>query len=218
MAQVAPRRLPIGVLITGQGTNLNAILSRCEDGTLHAEVRAVISNRADATGLVYGRQRGIPTFVHARSDYASRDAQQRAITDDLLACGVELVVLAGYDQILGSSFLGAFDGRIVNLHPSLLPAFRGGMHAVREALEYGAKVTGCTVHFVSTDPSAVDGGPVILQEPVRVLEDDTEETLLSRIHAAEHELLTEAIQLLAEDRVRVEGRRVRILPPKNRGD
>jgi phosphoribosylglycinamide formyltransferase-1 len=208
--------LPIGVLISGQGTNLNAILSRCEDGTLDADVRVVISNRADAPGLAHGSPRGIPTFVHARSEYPSRDTQQRAITDHLLAYGVEIVVLAGYDQILGPPFLRAFDGRIVNLHPSLLPSFGGGMRAVRDALEYGAKVTGCTVHFVATDPSAVDAGPIILQEPVRVLEDDTEETLLTRIHAAEHELLSEAIQLLAEDRLRVEGRRVRILPARER--
>jgi phosphoribosylglycinamide formyltransferase-1 len=204
--------LPIGVLISGQGTNLNAILQQCEAGTLDAAIRVVISNRGRAAGLSYGRIRGIPTFVCAREDYPSREAQQRAMKERLIENGVELVVLAGFDQILGDDFVEEPSYRIVNLHPSLLPAFSGGMHAVGEALACGVKVTGCTVHFVLADDPKTDGGPIILQEPVAVLDDDTETSLLARVHEAEHRILPAAIQLYAEGRLSVQGRRVRIAP------
>lgn len=204
--------LPIGVVISGQGTNLDAILRRCEEGVLDANVRVVISNRPEAPGLAHSRRRGIPTFVCPRAEYPSREAQQRAMKERLIEQGAEVVVLAGFDQILTPEFVREFSCRIINLHPSLLPAFGGGMHAVREALQYGVKVTGCTVHFVSADSSAPDSGPIILQEAVRIAEDDTEDSLLARIHEAEHRLLPQAIQLLAERRLRVEGRRVHILP------
>ena len=125
---------------------------------------------------------------------------------------VELVVLAGFDQILGDDFIEEPSYRIVNLHPSLLPAFSGGMHAVRDALACGVKVTGCTVHFVLADDPKTDGGPIILQEPVAVLDDDTETSLLARVHEAEHRILPAAIQLYAEGRLSVQGRRVRIAP------
>ena len=206
----AATALPIGVLISGQGTNLRAILSRCDSGQLDAAVRVVISNRAAAPGLEYSRSRGIPTFVIARADYASRAAQQRAMQERLKAHGVDLVVLAGFDQILGREFVAEPSYRIVNLHPSLLPAFGGGMHAVRDALAHGVKVTGCTVHFVVPDDFEADCGPIILQRAVEVLDDDTEETLAARVHDVEHEILPEAIQLCAEGRLTVEGRRVRI--------
>lgn len=204
------RPLPIGVLVSGKGTNLNAILCRCEEGALDAQVRVVISNRAEAPGLAYSRRRGVPTFVFARAEFPSREAQQRAMLDCLMELGAEAVVLAGFDQILGPEFVQQFPYRILNLHPSLLPAFAGGMHAVRDALQYGVKVTGCTVHLVTDSPEP-DSGPVILQEAVCVLEDDTEESLLARIHEAEYRLLPQAIQLLAEGRLVVEGRQVRIL-------
>lgn len=207
----AARLLPIGVLISGQGTNLEAILRRCETGSLDATVRCVISNRADAPGLRHGRARGLATHVHEREAYASRVEQQRAMRSCLVDAGVELVVLAGFDQILGPEFVGEASYRIVNVHPSLLPAFGGGMHAVRDALAYGAKVTGCTVHFVVPDCPGTDAGPIILQEPVAILEDDTEASLLARVHEAEHRLLPEAIQLVAEGRLRIEGRHVHIL-------
>jgi len=199
------RVLPIGVLISGKGTNLNAILARCENETLDAEVRAVISNRPSAEGLAYAKDRSVPTFLFAQGDYADRRAQQMAMAERLEGHGVELVVLAGFDQILVPQFVARFPGRMINLHPSLLPAFSGGMHAVRDALAAGAKVTGCTVHFVTDD---LDGGPIILQEAVPVAEDDDEESLLARVHEAEHRLLPAAIQLCAEGRLRIEGRKV----------
>ncbi len=203
------RPLPVGVLISGKGTNLNAILARCEDGTLDAEVRAVISNRPEAEGLASGRARGVPSFAFSRSDYADRQAQQMAMADCLKAHGVDLVVLAGFDQILAPGFVDRFRGRIINLHPSLLPSFAGGMHAVRDALAAGVKITGCTVHFVTDD---LDGGPIILQEAAPVHEDDDEQSLLARVHEAEHRLLPAAIQLCAEGRLAIEGRRVKVLP------
>lgn len=135
------------------------------------------------------------------------------MAEALVAHGVELIVLAGFDQILSDDFVRRFSCRIMNLHPSLLPAFGAGMHAVREALQWGVKVTGCTVHFIGSEFSEADSGPVIVQEGVRVEEDDTEESLLARIHEAEYRILPAAIQLYAEGRLRVEGRRVRILPP-----
>jgi phosphoribosylglycinamide formyltransferase-1 len=200
--------LPIGVLISGKGTNLNAILQRCADETLNAETRVVISNRATAEGLAYGRERNVPTFTFARPDYADRFAQQMAMADCLDRLGVELVVLAGFDQILVPEFVARYPYRLINLHPSLLPAFSGGMNAVRDALAAGVKVTGCTVHFVTDD---LDGGPIILQEAVAVAEDDDEASLLARIHEAEHRILPDAIQLIGEGRVRIEGSKTRIL-------
>ena len=202
------RKLPVGVLISGRGTNLDAILRRCQERRLDAEVRAIISNRPQAPGLAFGRSRGIPTFVFAKSDYADREAQQIAMADCLDQHDVELVVLAGFDQILVPAFVQRFPLRMINLHPSLLPAFSGGMHAVRDALNAGVKVTGCTVHLVTDD---LDGGPILLQEAVAVAEDDDEESLLARVHEAEHRILPAAIQLFAERRVRIDGAKVRIL-------
>ena len=200
--------LPIGVLISGKGTNLDAILRRCADGSVDAEVRTVISNRSNAEGLGLGRRAAIPTYVFARGEYPDREAQQTAMADCLESRGVQLVALAGFDQILVPSFVARFPLRMINLHPSLLPAFAGGMHAVRDALEAGVKITGCTVHLVTDD---LDGGPIITQEAVPVAEDDDEESLLARVHEAEHRILPAAIQLFAEGRLRIEGGKVRIL-------
>jgi len=205
------RRLPIGVLISGQGTNLNAILQACRLGTLDADVRLVISNRPDAPGLRFATEAGVPTAVMQRSDYPSREAQQRAMLDALMGAGVELVVLAGFDQILSDELVHRFPARILNVHPSLLPAFGGGMHAIRDALDYGVKITGVTVHFIVAELPGVDSGPIALQEAIPVLDDDTEGTLLARIHAVEHRLLPTAIQLIGEGRLIVAGRRTRIV-------
>jgi phosphoribosylglycinamide formyltransferase-1 len=201
--------LPIGVLISGQGTNLAAILRRCEEGVLEADVRVVIANRPEARGLEHARRAAIPTHVFSRSEYPDRVEQQRAIADCLFDRGVQLVVLAGFDQILVPEFVHRFPDRIINLHPSLLPAFSGGMHAVRDALNHGVKVTGCSVHFATDD---LDGGPIIAQEAVAVEEDDTEAMLLARIHEVEYRLLPASIQLFAQGRLRIEGKRVRVLP------
>ena len=199
---------PIAVLISGRGTNLAAIHAASEAGTLDARIVAVCSNRPEAYGVRWAREQGLPVAVFARADYGSRAAAQEAMLAHLQTVGAQLVVLAGWEQVLIPAFVAAFDGRLLNVHPSLLPAFAGTMHAVEEALAYGAKVTGCTVHYVTDD---VDCGPIVLQAAVPVLDDDTPETLLARIHEREHELLPRAIALHTAGRLRVEGRHVRIL-------
>jgi len=214
--RVAP--VPIGVLISGAGTNLQAILQQIEQAALDATVQVVVTNRASAKGLEFARARGIPCTVIPRQDYADRDARDAAIAECLEAHGVDLVILAGYDQLLGDAFVRRFSWHIMNLHPSLLPAFGGGMYAIRDALEYGAKVTGCTIHYVAEEYPTADTGPVILQQAVPILEDDTEETLLERVHAAEHQIFPAAIQLYAEGRLQRDGRCVRVLPPPAAGD
>jgi phosphoribosylglycinamide formyltransferase-1 len=176
-------------------------------------VRVVISNRPEAGGLAFSRQWGIPTLVFPRSDFPSREAQQGAMADALLEHQVELVVLAGCDQVLNAdprfSDSGPFRNRMINIHPSLLPAFAGGLHAVRDALAWGVKVTGVTVHIANDE---LDAGPIILQEAVCVDEDDTEDSLRARIQEVEHRLFPAAIQLFAQGRLKIEGRRVHILP------
>ncbi|MSQ24547.1 MAG: phosphoribosylglycinamide formyltransferase [Chloroflexi bacterium] len=209
MTRSAPLRL--GVLFSGAGTNLKAILDACERRAIDAEVRVAITNRPAAPGIQFGRDHGVPTLVFARADYPSRAAQQAAMADALVEHEVELAVTPGLDQILRGAFQERFDGPRFNIHPSLLPAFGGGLHAARDALDWGAKVTGVTVHFSTDD---LDAGPIILQEALPIEEGDTEESLMTRIHEVEHRLLPAAIQLFAEDRLQIEGRRVRILPPQ----
>ena len=206
-----PRTSPlrVGVLFSGAGTNLNAILEASKKREIFAEVRVAITNRANAGGIAFARDHGVPTLILTRDDFPTRAAQQVAIADALLTYEVELVVAAGFDQILRADFEERFHGPRFNIHPSLLPAFGGGLHAIKDALEWGVKVTGVTVHFADEN---LDAGPIILQESVCVDADDTEETLAARIHEAEHRILPAAIQLFAEDRLQIEGRRVRILP------
>ncbi len=199
----------VGVLISGRGSNLLALLEATERGTVPAEVVLVISNRADAGGIAYAHARAIPTVIADRARYPKRSARQERMRAALLAADVDLVVCAGLDEILVADFVDEFAGRMINVHPSLLPAFGKTLHAQAEALAHGVKITGCTIHFVTDD---VDGGPIILQRAVPVLEDDTADTLAARILAEEHVALPEAVRLWAEDRVRVVGRRVRILP------
>lgn len=205
--------LRVGVLFSGAGTNLNAILEACERHEIDAEVCVAITNRPQAAGCQYSRNRGIPTLVMPRESFPTRAAQQAAMADALREHEVELVVLAGCDQILNAdprfASSGPFANRMINIHPSLLPAFGGGLHAVRDALAWGVKVTGVTVHIANDE---LDAGPIILQTPVPIEEGDTEESLFERIQEVEHRLLPAAIQLFADDRLRIEGRRVRILP------
>lgn len=196
--------LRLGVLASGRGSNLAAILDAIDAG-LPAEVVVAAGNRPGAPALERARARGVRTFVASRGDYRDRADQQRAIAGALRAQDVDLVVLAGFDQILVPDFIAAFAGRIVNVHPSLLPAFTGTLHAQADAWAYGVKIAGCTVHFVTQE---VDAGPIILQAAVPVLDDDTPELLAARILAQEHRILPEAIRLIAEDRLIVAGRRV----------
>ncbi len=199
---------PIGVLVSGRGTNLMAIHAAIGRGALAARIVAVCSNRPEAPAVAWARDQDLPVALFPRADYPSRTAAQEAMAAHLQAVGARLVVLAGWDQLLVPAFVGAFPGGILNVHPSLLPAFAGTMHAVDDALAYGVKVTGVTVHYVTDD---VDAGPIVLQAAVPVLDDDTPGSLLERLHEQEHRLLPEAIALHAAGRLQVEGRRVRVM-------
>jgi phosphoribosylglycinamide formyltransferase-1 len=201
------------VLVSGRGSNLQALLDHQQLPGSSFQVVLVISNHADAYALTRASARGVPGIVVSRRDYASRQSQQAAMVARLREAQVDLVVLAGFDRVLDPAFVTAFPHRIVNVHPSLLPAFAGGLHAQAEAWLWGVKVSGCTVHFVS---AAVDGGPIIVQAAVPVLEDDTSESLAERILVEEHRCLPRAVELIAAGRVTIEGRRVRIAPsPEN---
>jgi phosphoribosylglycinamide formyltransferase-1 len=196
----------VGVLISGAGTNLQAILDRAADGSLDCRIAIVLSNRADAPGLQRAARAAIPTRIIDHRGFASREAFDAALVDALRTAGVELVVLAGFDRLVTRVLLDAFPNRILNIHPALLPAFKG-LHAQRQALAYGVRIAGATVHFVD---EAEDHGPIILQGAIVVAPDDTEETLANRILDVEHAIYPAAIQLFAEGRLVVEGRRVRI--------
>jgi len=202
---VKPLRL--GVLVSGRGSNLQAILDAIANGELEAEIALVVCNHRDAFAIARAEQAGVPVEVQVQKEYGSREAHQRAIADSLDRARVDLVVCAGWDRVFTHEFVERFLGRNINIHPALLPSFAGGLHAIRDALDYGVKVTGCTVHFVTHD---VDAGPIISQAAVPVLPDDTEETLGERIHAEEYRLLVEAIKLYSNRQLKIEGRAVRI--------
>ena len=197
-------RLRVGVLLSGSGTNLQAILDASGN---EYEVSVVLSDRADAKGLERARTAGVDAVHVDPKRHAGRDAFNAALIDALRGHTVELVCLAGFMRILPPNFVRAFENRILNIHPALLPAFPGG-HAVADALAWGAKVTGTTVHLVDEE---VDHGPIVLQEAVAVEPGDTEETLHDRIKAVEHRLYPQAIRLFAAGRIKIEGRIVHIL-------
>ena len=199
----------LGVLISGRGSNLLAILEAHARGELPVDIGLVVSNRAGAPGLSHARTRGVPTRVVDRAAYPNRSARHAAVLAALREADTGLVVCAGWDEILEPCLVDAYAGRMLNVHPSLLPAFAGTLHAQRATLAHGVKISGCTVHFVTRD---VDGGPIVLQRPVPVLEDDTPDTLAARILAEEHRALPEAIRLWADGRLRLDGRRVSIVP------
>jgi phosphoribosylglycinamide formyltransferase-1 len=196
-------------LISGRGSNLLALIEAIERGDVPAEIALVIANRAEAGGIDHARSRAIPTLIADRARYPKRAARQERMRSALLASDIDLVVCAGLDEILLPELVSDFTGRMMNVHPSLLPAFGQTLHAQTEALAYGVKVTGCTVHLVTDD---LDAGPIVLQRTVPVLEEDTEESLSARILAEEHKALPEAVRLWSERRIVLEGRRVRILP------
>jgi phosphoribosylglycinamide formyltransferase-1 len=204
-----------GVLISGTGSNLKAIIDRVTAGTLDCDIRLVVSNRRDAGGLAHAESAHLTTRVIDHKAFSSRDEFDRAVVDALRAAGVELVVLAGFDRLITKTFVDAFPLRIMNIHPALLPAFPG-LHAQRQAAEYGVKIAGATVHFVDEH---TDHGPIIIQGAVAVRPDDSEDDVRDRILAVEHDIYPRAIQLFAEGRLEVDGRRVRVhgvdrsLPP-----
>jgi len=204
MARRAPVKL--GVLISGTGTNLQAIIDAVGRGELRAEIRVVISNRAGVQGLERARRHGIPTRVIEHRRFASREDFDRALVEALGEHGVELVVCAGFMRLLSPVMLAAYPDRVMNIHPSLLPAF-AGVHAQKAALENGVLFTGCTVFFVR---EGVDDGPIIVQAVVPVMPGDDENILSERIRAQEHRIYPWAIQLFGEGRLTIEGRTVRI--------
>ena len=196
--------LLIGVLISGSGTNLQSIIDAIEVKKLDAKIKVVLSNKADAYGLVRAQNHGIRTEVLDHKAFASREAYDQAVVDLLRARGVELVVLAGFMRLLSSVFVKAYSNRIVNIHPALLPSFPG-LHVQKKALDHGVRFAGCTVHFVNEE---CDEGPIIIQAVVPVYPDDSEEQLAARILKQEHRIYPRAIQLYAEGRLHVVGRRV----------
>ena len=201
----------LGVLVSGRGSNLQAILDAIHAGRLPlAKVGVVISDNPEAKALLRVRGMGIPTVVLERKAFADRAAYETALADELERHQVDLVVLAGFMRILSACFIQRFPGAIVNIHPSLLPAFPG-LDAQGQALRYGVKVAGCTVHFVD---EGMDSGPIILQEAVPVELGDTTQTLADRILHVEHRLYPRAIALFCEERLEIEGRQVHIRSEK----
>jgi len=207
--------LKLGVLVSGSGTNLQAILDATEDGSLDAEVRLVLSNVPGVKSLERAAAAGKSAVVLSHRDFTDREAFDKALVTTLRQAGVEWVALAGFMRLLTPVFLRAFEGRIVNIHPALLPAFPGA-HGQRDAFNYGVKVAGCTVHFVD---EGVDSGPIIAQRAVPVLDDDTEATLAARILQQEHQVYVEVLRLLAAGRIEIvpgsngQRNRVRITKP-----
>jgi len=198
------RQVLLGVLISGQGTNLQAIIDAIEAKRLDAVIRIVISNRPEVYGLVRARKHGIPTEVVDHQKFPTREAYDQALIEILHARGVELVVLAGFMRLLSPLFVRSFPNRIMNIHPALLPAFPG-LHVQKKAVEHGVRFSGCTVHFVNEE---CDQGPIIIQAAVPVFPDDTEESLSARIQKEEHRIYPRAIQLYCEGRLHVMGRKV----------
>ncbi|SRR5581483_5280102 len=196
----------LGVLISGRGSNFEAIANHVASGAIHAEIGVVISNRPEAKGLECARRRNIPA-VSLPSRGLDREVYDRMLVDELRKHEIDLVCLAGFMRMLSSAFVREYAGRILNIHPSLLPAFPG-LDAQHQALEHGVKISGCTVHFVD---EFLDAGPIILQAAVPVLDSDTVETLSARILTEEHRIYSEAIQIVLSGRFRIEGRRVILL-------
>jgi len=196
----------LGILISGRGSNMAALADACADGRIAARVGLVISNVKEAAGLEAAASRGLTTLVLDHRTASSRADHDARMAEALRAHHVDLVCLAGYMRLLSPAFVKAFEGRLMNVHPSLLPAFPG-LDAQRQALEHGVKITGATVHYVN---DALDGGPIILQAAVPVEPGDTAGTLSARILVQEHRIYPEAVGLHVGNRLRIEGRRVRI--------
>lgn len=201
----------LGVLISGRGSNLQSIIDAVAEGTLPASVAIVISNRAEAAGLQRARAAGIEAVHVSPREHSDRASYDRALADLLKSRSVDLVCLAGFMRLVGEPLIDAFPSRILNVHPSLLPAFPG-LEAQRQALEHGVRVSGATVHLVTAE---LDGGPIIVQSAVPVLDDDTVDSLSGRILVEEHRIYPEAIRLVLEGGWRLEGRRfVRASPTR----
>lgn len=194
----------IAVFISGRGSNLEAILQKRRIGFVSCEIPFVFSNKKDAKGLEIAKSFEIPTFIMERRDFSTQIEYDQTVLRLLNDNNVEIVVLAGFMMILSKYFIEQYPGKIINIHPSLLPAFPG-LNSQKRALDYGVKFAGCTVHFVTPE---VDSGPIILQDIIPVFDDDSEETLTLRILDREHIILPEALKILLEDRYDIIGRRV----------
>jgi phosphoribosylglycinamide formyltransferase 1 len=204
MSGNSPCRL--AVLVSGSGTNLQVIIDRIESGEINAEIVCVISNKRDAYALTRAQRHGIPTVVHENGTFPDRRAYDAATVEILRSYRTDLVILAGFMRILTTVMVDAFPHGIMNIHPALLPAFPG-LHAQQQALDYGVRYSGCTVHFVDC---GTDTGPIILQSVVPVQQDDTEESLSARIQKAEHQTFAAAIKLYVDGKITVTGRKVLI--------
>ena len=200
----------LGVLCSGRGTDLQSIMDAISAGCLEAEIAVVLADKPEAMALRRAEKAGIRSVCVNRKLYEDRESFERVLVSELRKSGVTLVILAGFMRILSPYFVHEYSGRIMNIHPALLPSF-GGAHAHRDVLAYGVKISGCTVHFVD---EGMDSGPIILQAAVPVLDDDTEETLGARVLEQEHIIYPKAIQLYVEGRLKVEGRHVKIVEKK----
>ena len=202
----------VAILLSGRGSNFLALSDAIEAGEIPAQIILVVSNHADATGLEHARNRNYET-VCIPSAGVERETYDRQVVAKLQAADTQVICLAGFMRLLSPWFIRQFPHRILNIHPSLLPAFTG-LHGQRQALDWGVKVGGCTVHLVDED---LDHGPIILQQAVPILDEDTEDTLAARILEYEHQIYPQALKLICEDRIRVEGRRVCILNTRKKG-
>lgn len=204
-------KLALGVLVSGRGTNLQAILDRCQEGSIPAEVKVVISNRPRVLALDRAAAKGVSVYTVEPKCFGKwplcKEPYEEKLVEILASYRVDLVVLAGYDRLAGNILLDAFPMKVINVHPAILPAFPG-LNAQKQALDHGVKIAGASVFYVDL---SVDGGPIIIQDSCKVLEDDTVESLSQRILEIEHRILPEAIRLIAEGRARIDGRKVRIL-------
>jgi len=198
------KKTRVGVLVSDRGTNLQSIINACRDKSFPVQIAIVISNVSSAYALKRAKVAGIPTAVVDHNKFASRSGFEGAIIQHLKKAKIDLLCLAGFMRVLSPKLVGAFKNKIMNIHPALLPSFPG-LHAQRQALEHGVKVSGVTVHFVD---EGTDTGPIILQHPVPVMDDDTEEALSKRILKWEHKLYVDAVRLFVDGKLKVEGRRV----------
>jgi phosphoribosylglycinamide formyltransferase-1 len=199
-------KLRVGILISGRGSNMAALIKAAEAADYPAEIACVVSNKADAPGLAIAAAAGVPTMAISHRDHPDREAFDRAVSAELERHGVGFVVLAGFMRIFSPWFPAHWAGRLINIHPSLLPAFKG-IHVHRQALDAGVRLSGCTAHLVTPD---LDSGPIIAQAAVPVLADDTEETLSARILRQEHRLYPLVVRWFAEGRIVVDGEKVAV--------
>ncbi len=206
-AKPSPAAREIAVLASGRGTNFQALIDAVRSGSIPATLTRLITDTPDAYAIRRAEDAGIPVSVLDFGSFPGKEPYEEALKAEMERCDADLYVLAGYMRILPAAIVRAFPGRIMNIHPALLPSFPG-LHAQRQALGYGVKVSGCTVHLVD---EGTDTGPIIIQRCVPVGEGDDEEALSTRILVEEHRVLTEAVRLFCEGRIRIEGRRVRIL-------